>query len=119
MFCDIIYSGDFMASKEKYIYTKDIPMFERYEFIDYGVYRLLSTTLKGKVNKMGSYSFYIKGINRRKNSNNFITIPEKSFFDDYLKLGKDLFELASAKNKVCFNNNYFFDDSSNPQDNFD
>ena len=98
----------------KYIYLKNLPLFERYELIDTNENTWKSTRNVGLFNNRGIRSInslYIKGINKISDEDRKID-DYKVFFKDYLNLGKKLFELSISKNKMSFIKPILIDDDS-------
>lgn len=98
----------------KYIYLKNLPLFERYELIDTNEETWKSTRNVGLFNNRGIRSInslYIKGINKISDEDRKID-DYKVFFKDYLNLGKKLFELSTSKNKMSFIKPISIDDDS-------
>jgi len=98
---------------KNYIYKDNLPSFKKYELFDTMEENYKATTViptyKGRGIR-GISTLYIKGIERIDDYND--RIEYKKFFNDYLKLGKDLFELSMTEHQVHFIENYEFDIST-------
>ena len=82
------------------IYFDNLPMYEKYEFIDThnDLYSGLNLTSRSVDN------LYIKGINRINREEK--TIPLEDFVNEYVKLGKKLFELVYKKHRIALKYTY-------------
>lgn len=82
------------------IYFDNLPMYEKYEFIDTHdeLYQGLNLT------SIRADDLYIKGIDRINRVNNTILLEDFSI--EYMKLGKKLFELVYKKHKITFKYTY-------------
>lgn len=96
---------------ERYIYKDYLPSFERYELFDPNEeeWKIIANAipdLKGKGIRDIS-TLYIKGIKRIDNLED--KIEYKEFFNDYIELGKKLYNLAITEHPVHFTQDYEFD----------
>ncbi len=78
----------------KFIYTNDLPMYEKYELID--IYDYLSGGLN--LTSRNADTLFIKGINKIDRPKKTIQIYD--FVNEYRELGKNLFELVYKKHKI-------------------
>lgn len=104
--------------KGKMIYIDNIPSFEEYDLVDLNTYNTLflmkmyNEEHSDKISKgirIPDRMFIIgKGMQPNNDSNR--TINAKTFYEDYLKLGKKLFELSTSKYNIEFEYSYQLDD---------
>lgn len=95
---------------KRYLYKKNLPSFERYELFDTREEDWEATVVIPEFKNRGIRdieTLYIKGVKRVDNYKN--KIEYKEFFNDYLKLGRNLFELSMTEHKVHFVENYELD----------
>lgn len=97
--------------KEKIYEDENLPSFERYELFDIFEDGLCPTLMFSSDYKgvRDIDTLYIKGIN--KYNSHTKKIESEKFLEDYLKLGKKLFQLAISKNKIIFHLNKPLDDA--------
>ncbi len=95
---------------KNYIYKDNLPSFRQYELFDTMEEDYKATMVipayKGRGIR-GISTLYIKGIERIDDYED--KIEYEKFFNDYLKLGKDLFELSMTEHQVHFIENYELD----------
>ena len=97
----------------QYIYKKGLPSFKKYDLFDYSEesweLTLKDSLFKGKGIRDIS-TLYIKGIDMIEDKEKKIDC--RLFFNDYIELGKKLYELSTTEHTVCFLQNYEFDYST-------
>ena len=90
----------------KFIYTNDLPMYEKYELID--IYDYLSGGLN--LTSRSADTLFIKGINKKNRPKETIKIYD--FQNEYRELGKNLFELLYKKHKIKIKYTYIITEKS-------
>ncbi len=90
----------------KFIYTNDLPMYEKYELID--IYDYLSGGLN--LTSRSADTLFIKGINKKNRPKETIKIYD--FQNEYRELGKNLFELVYKKHKIKLKYTYIITEKS-------
>lgn len=104
--------------KDKMIYIDNIPRFEEYDLIDLNTdntFFLMKKYNEEHINKISKGTrlpdrMFIVGKRIQKNNEDSDrTINAKTFHDDYLKLGKKLFELSTSKHDIEFEYSYQLD----------
>lgn len=104
--------------KDKMIYIDNIPSFEEYDLVDLNTYNTLFLMKKYNEEHADKISkgirlpdrMFIIGKGMQPNNDSNRTINAKTFYEDYLKLGKKLFELSTSKHNIEFEYSYQFDD---------
>lgn len=93
---------------EDLIFIDNLPMYERYEFIDANEDIWKKLKENSNMDMRGIDKLFIKGINREEREEN--TILWEDFFKEYLKLGKKLFELVYKKHRIRLIHSYQVDE---------